>query len=93
MRAGLTTGAEGDDDIRGLHGKEHEEWRTPSREDKRHAGQLGEKHETQWCACAAAMATAAQEREGEGHTKIPTQDDWKGDRHIHEPNTVDILTR
>ena len=45
------------------------------------------------CACAAAMATAAQEREGEGHTKIPTQDDWKGDRHIHEPNTVDILTR
>ena len=37
MRAGLTTGAEGDDDIRGLHGKEHEEWRMPSREDKRHA--------------------------------------------------------
>ena len=54
---------------------------------------LGGKHEAQRCACAAAMATAAQEREGEGHTKIPTQDDWKGDRHIHEPNTVDILTR
>ena len=32
---------------------------------------LGDKHETQRCACAAAMATAAQKREGEEHPRSP----------------------